>query len=93
MPSVRFEASCPRGSTSAIEDVRLACAMLLGAVQAAEMAIASSAFPSRVSTTQTRPWSPSDLAVIQQLRRVGAACVEFERALAQPAKTMGIVNV
>jgi hypothetical protein len=48
MRSVRFEASCSGGSPSAIgdriEDVRIAGAIMTGAIAKAEEAIASSAF-------------------------------------------------
>jgi hypothetical protein len=88
MRSVRFEASCSGGSPSAIgdriEDVRIAGAIMRGAIAKAEEAIASSAFAGR-STTQTRPWSRDDIAAVQQLKKLGAACVELERALATPA--------
>jgi hypothetical protein len=76
MRSIRFEALSRCGAPSAIgdriEDVGLACAIVRGAVANAEGEIAS------------RSWSPADLALVQHLRRVDAACVAFERALAPP---------
>ena len=89
MRSVRFEASCSGGSPSAIgdriEDVRIAGAIMTGAIAKAEEAIASSAFQGRCATTPVRAWAPNDLAIVEQLRRVGAACAAFERAIATPA--------
>jgi hypothetical protein len=83
MRSIRFEATSRCGAPSAIgdriEDVALACAIVRGAVAKAEEAIASSGYPSR-------SWSPSDFVLAQQLRRVDAAAVAFERALAPPVK-------
>jgi hypothetical protein len=76
MRSIRFEALSRCGAPSAIgdriEDVGIACAIVRGAVANAEGEIAS------------RSWSPADLALVQHLRRVDAACVAFERAVAPP---------
>jgi len=83
MSAVRFETlyrppELP-GVSARLQDVRLAAALLAGAASAAEEEIAVAAMPAP--------------AAAGRLQAIISACNAFERALAQPVKTMGIVNV
>jgi hypothetical protein len=81
----RPDVAAPGSISARIEDVLLAGAIMRGAIAKAEEAIASSAFAGRCSTAQTRSWAPDDIAAVQQLKKLGAACAAFERAIATPA--------
>ena len=68
----------PVDAASAISDVRLAVALLVGAASKAEEALASLGVAGRAATH----WSPEALAAAAPLGRIVKAGIELEAALA-----------
>jgi hypothetical protein len=73
MRSIYFDRGSAPIANNALEDVRLASAILLGAASAAEAELAAHA------------WSPGVLAAARPLGKIIKACNELEAALAVPA--------
>jgi hypothetical protein len=78
MRSIRIDfGPDPVDAASAISDVRLAVALLVGAASKAEEALASLGVADRAATH----WAPEALAAARPLEKVIKACNEFERAI------------
>jgi hypothetical protein len=82
MSTVRFETLYSPAEQpclgARLQDVRLAAALLAGAASMAEAELAGSTAPA--------------LEAARPLQKIISACNDFERAMAPPAKTMGIVD-
>ena len=78
MRSIRIDfGPGPVDAASAISDVRLAVALLVGAASKAEEALASLGVADRAATH----WAPEALAAAGPLGKILKACSEFERAV------------
>jgi hypothetical protein len=77
MRSIRLEAFS-RSAPNALEDVRLAAALLVGAATKAEAELASTGVAGRAATH----WSREALAAAGPLGKIIRSCNELETALA-----------
>jgi hypothetical protein len=79
MRSIKIEfGPDPVDAASAISDVRLAAALLVGAATKAEEALASTGIADRAATH----WAAEALAAAGPLGRIIRSCNELERAVA-----------